>query len=165
MPVATSVPVDSLLASYQASGAFTDCYTLTVPGAITLPVWIEAFYTSRLFKVERGLIGLLMGMPASDALARQLALGELLHFSAWQVSARRPQEIVLAVGRTRSWLSVQPLPSNPPATRLFFGSAVVPLQPSGKLGVGFQALTGFHRLYSRCLLASAAQRLTAITAG
>jgi hypothetical protein len=55
-----------------------------------------------------------------------------------------------------------PTPSGQ-ATKLFFGSAVVPIvdRRSGqrKMGFAFQALLGFHKLYSRMLLRAAVSRL------
>ena len=51
----------------------------------------------------------------------------------------------------------------PGATRLYFGSAVVPVRDrvSGqpRMGFVFQALLGFHKLYSRVLLGAARSRL------
>ena len=41
---------------------------------------------------------------------------------------------------------------------LYFGSAIVPRQRGG-LGWQYAALVGFHKLYSRLLLAAAARRL------
>jgi hypothetical protein len=61
--------------------------------------------------------------------------------------------------RTRSWLMVEPLEAG---TRLYFGSVVVPVRDaSGRLELGspYSALLGFHKLYSRILLASARSRL------
>ena len=51
----------------------------------------------------------------------------------------------------------------PARTRLYFGSAVVPVANAGSgedsIGFAFRALLGFHKLYSRVLLRSAAARL------
>jgi hypothetical protein len=51
-----------------------------------------------------------------------------------------------------------------PATRLSFGSAVVPVmdRKSGRMtmSLGFRLLLGFHRLYARALLRSAARKLS-----
>ena len=62
---------------------------------------------------------------------------------------------------TRSWLMVAAAGEN--ATRLYFGSAVVPVvdRKSGKstMSFTFRALIGFHKLYSRALLRAAASRL------
>ena len=68
------------------------------------------------------------------------------------------------LGRTRSWLMVEPLQNaGAPATRLYFGSAAVAKSRSatGKplLGFPFNALTGFHHLYSKALLRSAQSQL------
>jgi hypothetical protein len=94
-------------------------------------------------------------------------------FSAWRVEKQSPSELLLAdfTGRTRSWLMAEPVeaPDQPPSTRLYFGSAVVPLRfEAGRAGnVGqkprmgwvFHALLSFHRLYSRLLLGAASRRL------
>ena len=86
-------------------------------------------------------------------------------------------------GRTRSWLMVRPAGAEagaragagagsprdgsaaPVSTQLYFGSAVLPIVDSTtgqrRLGAGFRSLLGFHRLYSRLLLSSAASRLSA----
>ena len=49
------------------------------------------------------------------------------------------------------------------STRLFFGSAVVPIvdRHSGQasMGFAFRVLLGFHKLYSRVLLRAAVARL------
>jgi hypothetical protein len=60
-------------------------------------------------------------------------------------------------------------PDQPERTRLYFGSAVLPRrggagkagEVSEKLRMGwmFYVLLGFHRLYSRLLLAAASRRL------
>ena len=83
-------------------------------------------------------------------------------------------------GRTRSWLMVSRVPTThevnetqratgaqdangSSGTRLYFGSAVVPVmnKSTGKSGMGivFKALLGFHKLYSRLLLSAAAKCL------
>jgi hypothetical protein len=67
-------------------------------------------------------------------------------------------------GRTRSWFMVTPAGSGSSTiTRLYFGSAVVAVvdKQSGQatLGLTFNALLGFHKLYSRALLAAARSRL------
>ena len=63
-------------------------------------------------------------------------------------------------GATRSWFKAQPSPGG---TTLWFGSAVVPRRRAGggqvRMGWVFHALLGFHRWYSRALLAAAAKRL------
>ena len=73
-------------------------------------------------------------------------------------------------GRTRSWLMVAPLQTDRgPATRLYFGSAAVAVKsaPTGTptLRVGFRALLGFHKMYSKALLSAAKSRLNGIALG
>jgi ribosomal-protein-alanine N-acetyltransferase len=108
----------------------------------------------------------LLSRPSTDAQAKQLADGEITSFTAWCVESRAENELVLAAGRTRSWLMVAPGWGSPPGcgTRLFFGSAVVPARSSsgrrGGMGWVFTALLGFHKLYSRALLLSARARLS-----
>ncbi len=165
MPALSSVPEHSFLASCQTSGAVTDCYTITVPGNLGLAEFIEAFYTTRLFKTERWLLAKILACPSSDSQVRDLAYSAAKRFSAWRVEQRSDHEILLAFGQTRSWLYVESLAEilkngEAPATRLYFGSAVFPARDGGKFGFLFHALGGFHHLYSRCLLAAAAKRLT-----
>lgn len=162
MPKLSPVPENSLLGAYLSTGAFTDCYTVTVPGTISLSEFVEAFYTTRLFKVERWLLAKILGFTSSDHQARQLARSETSCFSAWNVEHRLHSEILLKAGQTRSWLSVVSAATSPPSTILYFGSAVVPERPGGKFGVAFHALGGFHRLYSRLLLASASKQIAKV---
>lgn len=162
MPKPSPVPESSFLGAYQSNGAFTDCYTMTVPGSVSLSDLVEAFYTTPLFKVERWLLARVMGFPSTDGQARQLARNETRNFSAWEVERRSTSEILLRVGQTRSWLSVEAVPSAPVSTVLYFGSAVVPKDADGKFGMAFQALGGFHRLYSKLLLAAATKRIAKV---
>ena len=167
MPALTTVPADSLLGAYARSGAFTDGYTTSVPGPVTLAEFIEAFYTTRLFKIERWLLATAVNLPSTDQQASALARGEAVQFAAWTVEHRADDEILLGAGRTRSWLCVRPERGATPSTTLLFGSAIVPAGPDGELGLVFQLLLGFHRLYSKRLLAAAAKRVVALrrTAG
>ena len=162
---ATEVPAHSLLKRYTESGAYVDCYVTEISALATHAQFVEAFYTTPLFKLERLLLKLLISRPSSDAEARQLAHGERSSFAAWRVESRAPNEVLLAAGHTRSWLMVSPLAELPfGGTRLMFGSAVLPKRPAqlgrDRLGAGFQALLGFHKLYSRALLQSAKSRLS-----
>lgn len=161
------VPAHSLLHRYKIGTGYADCYATEVPGAISQAAFIEAFYTSPLFKVERALLKLFAGKPATDADVRQLALGNASTFSAWSVEDQTRTELLLAdfSGRTRSWLMVSPVETQEGSarTRLYFGSAVVPRQRPGdaqpSMGWIFVALLGFHRLYSRLLLGAARRRV------
>ena len=131
--------------------------------------FVEAFYTSGLFKVERFLLRVFISKPSTDLQARRLAAGELNEFAAWRVETRAVDQLLLRAmdGRTRSWLMVS-AGSNPGRTRLYFGSAVVPVRDAAtgtsSMGFVFKALLGFHKLYSRALLSAAAARLERQTA-
>lgn len=160
-----SVPAGTALSLYASRGAYTDCYATTLPCAITQAEFVEAFYTTAVFKIERALIALFLSRRSTDADARELAQGGSSHFAAWAVEHRDQDQLLLAAGPTRSWLMATPLNENGrTGTRLHFGSAVVPRPVSGtserKLGWQFGALLGFHRLYSRILLSAATRRLS-----
>lgn len=163
------MPEEALLAKYTRGGAFTDCYTLEVPGNISQAQYAEAFYTSRVFKLERLILRWLVDKPSTDVEARELAAGRRNAFAAWTVEGRAADQLLMCdyLGRTRSWLMVAPCESRDlPATRLYFGSAVVPVidKSTGKptLGSPYQMLLGFHKRYSRVLLSSARTRLAEI---
>lgn len=160
-----ALPAESLLQRYADSGAYADCYTTELAGAISHAAFVEAFYTSRVFKLER-LILRLAARPSTDLQARQLADGTRDLFAAWSVEGRGANQLLLSdfTGRTRSWLMVEAAASGAsPRTRLYFGSAVVPhLRRSdgrASLGFVFNALLGFHKLYSRVLLRAARGQL------
>jgi len=161
------VPQDSLLHAYLKGAGFADCYVTEVAGAVSLAAFVEAFYTSGLFKIERALLQYLAAKPATDADASRLGQGQAQRFSAWQVEGRSDCELLLAdfTGRTRSWLRASAIESSAqaPRTQLYFGSAVVPRRQGGAprpgMGWRFHALLGFHRLYSRLLLQAASRRV------
>jgi len=165
-PSDATPPPDSLLAQLaQARGAFADAYTLPFPRAVTLAEFVEAFYTTRLFKLERALIARL-GRRSSDADVRALAAGTGTRMAAWTIEARRPDELLMHEdsGATRSWFKVEAGEGEGAGTTmLWFGSAVVPRRrgpgEEPRLGWLFHALLGFHRWYSRALLWAAARRL------
>jgi gamma-glutamylcyclotransferase (GGCT)/AIG2-like uncharacterized protein YtfP len=145
-----------LLARYVGSDAYTDCYSLAIRASVSLARYAEAFYTSRVFGLERWILEWLAGKPSTDAEAKLLAEGRSTGFAAWTVEDRSADQLLLCdyLGRTRSWLMTEPIEEAGEATRLYFGSAV--LKP-GRFP--FNALLGFHQAYSRILLSSAARRL------
>lgn len=159
------LPDDALLRRYAGEGGYADCYAVEFEGTVSLPQYLLAFYTGRLFRLERVILRLVVGKPSSDAQVLQLAAGAINTFAAWTVEARDDQQLLLSDyrGRTRSWLMAVPVAGAPATrTRLYFGSAVVPLRAadgSQHMGWLFHALLGFHRLYSRLLLRGALARL------
>lgn len=168
MPVfrASALPGNALLRKYDDGYSFTDCYRTEVKGVIPFAVFVEAFYTTPLFRLERLILKWLARRPSTDEDARSLAQGTADTFAAWQVEARAENQLLMRAGRTRSWFMVEPVMQDDGsvATRLHFGSAVVAQAalPGGKpeLGFLFRALLGFHRVYSRALLRAAAHRVT-----
>ncbi|GAB3478076.1 hypothetical protein [Marinomonas epiphytica] len=161
MTTETQVPDSSLLGAYKKNNAFTDCYVVQLDFPVALADFVEAFYTTRLFKLERKLLALLFDIPSSDEQAHLLSQSISTHFSAWQVESRTPHEIILAAWQTRSWLCVQPN-KDASSTELYFGSAVLPSHPQGKFGLLFHLLGGFHRVYSKCLLSATAKKLSTL---
>jgi hypothetical protein len=163
------LPASSLLRAYRDRRAYTDCFHLDLPVTVLLADYIEAFYTTWLFKLERLILATLVAKPSSDAEAAALARGERGKFAAWTVETRQANQIVLRdyQSKTSSWLMCVPLEDG--ATRLYFGSAVMParVRPDGTvdLGAGFNQLIGMHRFYSVALLKAAAARLRSKTAG
>lgn len=160
------VPPGALLRKYQHSGAYADCYVTELARRVSHAEYVEAFYTTPIFRVERLLLSWFVARPSTDVEAGQLAAGALDSFAAWSVEARCANQLLLCDfrGRTRSWLMVASTEDNTPeGTRLYFGSAVVPVVStrSGRrtLGVAFRLLLGFHKLYSRVLLFAAKSRL------
>jgi hypothetical protein len=160
------LPEHALLTKYTRAGAYTDCYTLEVRGGVSHAKYVEAFYTSSVFKLERLILKWFVDKPSTDAEARELAAGRRNAFAAWTVEGRAADQLLMCdyLRRTRSWLMVVPCGSKEsPMTRLHFGSAIVPVidKSTGRstLGWPFKLLLGFHKLYSRVLLSSARTRL------
>ena len=173
MPVRPcTLPATALLLRYSSqrmSGAYTDCFAVEAMGHISHTRFVEAFYTSWLFKIERMILRFVMARPSTDVQAGQLAAGLTDRFSAWSVEDRTPDQLLMAdmMGRTRSWLMVEKCAvdanGQAAATRLLFGSAVVPAQNRSdapqRLGYVFHALLWFHQIYSRLLLGAALRNL------
>jgi hypothetical protein len=165
--IACELPPSSLLIALRESGAFTDCYVTEINGAVAQAEFVEAFYTTRLFKLERFLLRWLALKPSTDTLAKELATGKRSDFAVWRVEQRSDDQLLLAEqsGRTKSWLMSELAASSQGLliTRLYFGSALVArtdrVTGEKRFGLLFTALLGFHRAYSRALLRAAALRL------
>ena len=129
MPVIRSceLPSDALLTRYLASGAYADCYATEVARPVSHAEFVEAFYTTAVFKLERLILRVFASRPSTDVEAGQLARGDLASFAAWSVEARSPNQLLLAdyTGRTRSWLMVAIAPDNPQSSSAP-GSSSVP---------------------------------------
>ena len=156
------VPANTILENFSTNGAYADCYRTEIPGRVSFPEYVFAFYTTPLFKLERCILKLIVAKPSTDIQARQLADGSRNEFAAWHVESRKENELLMCDfgGRTRSWLMSLPIHTvNGSRTQLYFGSVVVPKrdQKTGELslGFGYQAVLGFHKIYSALLLYSA----------
>lgn len=161
-----SVPPRTLLDKYSTNGSYVDCYSTEILGRVSFPEFLFAFYTTVLFKMERLILKFTVSKPSTDNEARDLAEGIREKFAAWQVEDRSENELLMCdfVGRTRSWLMIEPVNTvEGHRTRLYFGSAVVPVQNAKtgelSLGFGYQALLGFHRIYSVLLLYAAKSQI------
>ncbi|MGA0601505.1 DoxX family protein [Caulobacter sp. KR2-114] len=168
MPVtieAADLPAGALLGRYAGQGGYADCLVVRVPGHVTQAAFVEAFYTTALFKLERLVLAVLLARPSSDAQARRLAAGQAERFAAWTVEARTADQILLCdfLGASRSWLMSAPAAAagDASATTLRFGTALVPRRGAPGLGLGFRALVPFHRVYAPALLRAAVRRLAA----
>ncbi len=163
---ACPLPPVALLNTYRRDGTYADCYLAEIGRRVSHAQYVEAFYTTVLFKAERLVLKWAAGRPSTDADARALAAGDAGAFAAWTLEARDENQLLLRdlSGRTRSWLMVERIDTRD-STRLYFGSAVVPARNARtgrmEMGFGFNALLGFHKLYSMALLRAARARLQA----
>ena len=157
-----SLPAHALLARYQRADAYTDCFSTWVPLTATQAQYVNAFYTTWVFKVERWILKWAVKRPSTDTQVAQLASGQVTQFAAWDVEDRTENQLLLCDmhGRTRSWLMT--CPDDDGGTQLYFGSAVVlRADQSGRKKAGglFGLLLGFHKIYSHVLLGAARRRL------
>lgn len=93
------LPGSALLQKYARSGAYTDCFYTDILDNVSLPEFVEAFYTTWLFKIERFILRLLVKKPSTDIEAKQVAQGEKETFAAWYVEDRNEHICFAAPGR------------------------------------------------------------------
>jgi len=166
------LPENSLLLRYRESGAFTDCYYVDIDRVVSQAEYIRAFYTTTPFKLERLILKWAVSRPSTDEDVDRLAEARSEEFAAWYVETRCDTQLLLSDyrDRTRSWLMTEPSGSAVgDSTRLYFGSAVVPIQEDKaeerRLENGSGVLLRFHKLYSEILLLSSKHRLLRSTPG
>ncbi|MFC4291612.1 hypothetical protein ACFOWX_04200 [Sphingorhabdus arenilitoris] len=158
MPMPHMLPDNALHRHYRDEGGYADCYHVKVSTVVTLNEFVQAFYTSRLFKFERLILRLLIAKPSTDHQARLLAHGEIENFSAWTVETRSEGQLLMRdyKGMTLSWFMV----TEDQGSKLFFGTAIVRAKGNGsRIPRLFSATLWFHKLYSRALLWSAVRNL------
>ena len=149
--IQSAPPPDALLVTHRGRhpeqwGGYHDCFRICVPGRVTLQQFVVAFYTSRLFRLERALLRIFLAIPSSDADAYALARGTRNTFAAWYVGARTPTELLMCdrYERTRSWFRVGS--DDDGSTELCFGSAVAGRRranASFEMSPSFRALLAF----------------------
>jgi hypothetical protein len=156
---ACAVPRDALLCAYvDRAGTYTDCFEVMLPGEAGLHDFIEAFYTTWLFRLERAVLSIALRRRVRDHEVTALANAQADSFAVWTVEGREPTQILLRdlSGGTRSYLAVAGKQGG--VTRLLFGSAVV-----GRAGQDFpvwlRATMPLHRFYAKCLLRLAERKL------
>lgn len=155
-------PPGALIERYRDLGDYVDCFVATLPGHVSHARYVEAFYTSPLFRLERWFLTLVLWKPSTDRQAAELARGDRDAFAAWTVEARAVDQTLVCdyLNVTRSWLqSVQTGEGEIAATTLYFGTVVSPTRALWLFHIGFRVLNGYHGGYARALLRSAARRL------
>lgn len=155
-----SLPDGAFLMAYAAEGAYADCFVTDVRLSVSQAQYVQAFYTTPVFRLERLILRVAVSRPSTDKDAQELAQGTTTRFSAWDVEKRDESQMLLRdfTGRTRSWLMATP--GSAATTRLYFGSAVVPRPNEAAYGAHRRPpLLAFHRLYSVILLGAARSRL------
>ncbi len=155
------LPEGGLLEEFVDRGEYTDCFVAKVSADVTFSEYVESFYTTRLFKLERHILKWLVSRPSTDEEAGQLARNEISHFAAWDEYRRCDNQLVMMDLRqqTCSWFMLAPQDSG---SLLFFGSAVMRTRETTQgrtMKWTYRCLLGFHRLYSRALLQAAAKRI------
>ncbi len=155
---ACPVPHDALLHRYvERVGAYTDCFEVTYRGEADLSAFLNAFYTTWLFRLERAVLTVALRKWINDSEISALVAGQSERFAAWTVEARGDGQILLCdvSGATRSFFRV--VPEDGGATRLLFGSAVVGTESGPTFLI--RMTVPLHQLYSRGLLHLAQRRL------
>jgi hypothetical protein len=64
------LPDEALLNTYAENGAYTDCYRTDICAAVTLAEYVNAFYTTRVFRLERIILKWAVSRPSTDAQAK-----------------------------------------------------------------------------------------------
>ena len=162
----SELPSNALSATYKTQGAFVDCYYSEIAKDVSLDEYIQAFYTTPLFKLERSLLSLATFKCASDHDALALSSGKSDRYSIWTVEGREANQVLMRdfTGNTRSWFMVKKASGGEAGIRLYFGSVVVPKGKTeggqASFGVLFHLLGKFHQIYSKALLRAAYKKLS-----
>lgn len=154
--LATELPQDAFLTNYESrEDVYTDCFMTEVPGSVSLETFVNAFFNTWLFRIERRILSVFAKKPSSDQDIANLASGASQSMAAWSVETRDEDQLLLEVADAgiRTWLMRE---DRDGGTRLYFGSAILPLASdhngAPKMPFVFHALLRFHKLYARALL-------------
>src|SRR5262245_24731100 len=96
------LPPGALLARYEKSNHYTDCFYVDIAAQVSIAKFVTAFYTSWLFKLERLILHFAFNKPSTDVEAEQVAIGRRELFAAWSVEDRMSKELLMCAlgGRT-----------------------------------------------------------------
>jgi len=159
---AAAIPDHAALDQFRCDHA-VDCFASDAPCTVTLPHFVEAFLTSRMFRPERFLLAVLLGKPSRDRQAMAFINGDVDRFAAWTADTDLPDLFIMRdfMGLTRAWFMCAPQDNG--ATLLYWGTISVSSEANQRRHRIWPRLFGvimpFHRLYSRMLLSSAAKQL------
>lgn len=160
------IPEWSLLAPYAQPPHYTDHFCISVSAEVTIEQWTAAFFSSRVFRLERFLLNRVFPCKATDDAALALGEGRSDAFSAWTVERRGQGQLLLKSGITRTWLAAAPHVATDGSangtTELYLGSAVLGAQERSIASGVLRAALAPHRAYSRALLRSGQQNLRCI---
>jgi len=157
----SDIPDDALIGAYQNKPKTRiDCYRIFINEPVNLEEFIGRFYRGHLFRIERFLIGKIVGHPSSEAQLADLLSGTSTTFSAWTQSARNENQLIMCdyQDRTCSWFMIEPQDSG---TNLYFGTILKLTNYFNRLEwlskPIFTLCLPAHGIYSRLLLGAAAK--------
>lgn len=160
---ASALPPRAFLARFETQpNVHTDCFQTSLARDVSLEEYVNAFFNTWLFRIERLILKLTIGKPSTDADIARLANGSADHMAAWRVLERGDNQLLLEVPDTavRTWLMRQ---VDGDQTHLYFGSALLALRKDKEgnptIGPVFRGLMGFHKFYARALLFCAKRAL------
>jgi hypothetical protein len=168
----SSPPPDSLLTKRVKESTLlveADCYSLEIDGKVSLEEFVEAFFTSQVFQVER----MVLPVASTDEQARQFARGTTADFATWRAVGRTEGEFLTIWGdgspetteipksgtQGATWFRVEPAgTADAPRTRISLGSSIVGT-PNPLTSFVMGIATPLHGVYSQTLVQCAADNL------
>lgn len=65
--LSTNLPDRALSKHYEKKGSYTDCFFIDIPRKVSSEAYLEARYTTSLFKVERRILSLFVRRHSTNA--------------------------------------------------------------------------------------------------